>query len=111
MFDSTSFEEIEGDLETASRRLRELQKDHRGTQAPSANEVPAGPSTQTVESETPESSITKIHVVDLDIPLTSLIWLFGKAALAAVPAGTLLAFFWMALSTSLPGIFDSVWPW
>jgi hypothetical protein len=109
-FDSTSFEEIEVDLETASQRLRQLQKERDQARATRGQKTPAAGSTGVVAAEKRESSTMEVHVVDVDIPLTSLIWLFGKAAFAAVPAGTLLWFFWMGLSTTLPEIFASIWP-
>ena len=45
----------------------------------------------------------RVDVVDFDIPFLSMVWLFFKAALAAIPAAILIAVAWFVFFAAIGG--------
>ena len=96
--------ESKGDKENADRLLEAILVEHPWSEATAVAAKQLDKGKATTNAAGAGETVTRIQVVDVDIPFTSLLWLFGKAAFAIVPAGVIAWLFWEALSSSLPGL-------
>jgi hypothetical protein len=96
--------ENKGDREVADRFLNAILVEHPWSEETAIATQALEKGSETARSPETQDAVTRIRVVDVDIPFTSMVWLLGKAAFAIVPAGIVAWFFWEALSTSLPVI-------
>ncbi len=96
--------ERRGYRDHANELLQEILVDHPGSDESVFAQKQLEMRKETTNVSESQETVTRIQVVDMDIPFTSLVWLFGKAAFAIVPAGIVVWLFWEALSSTLPGM-------
>ena len=60
------------------------------------------------KSATPAASVHKVRIVEIDIAFSSMVGLFVKATIAAIPAAIILAIIWTAISSAVIDVLAGV---